>query len=100
MPLDSVCEPVAAFPKELNEDLAVGWPSVNSWTGNVCMEYVVDDARRQSLIRYAVFEKNSKFVNYDLGPEDIEDRCSIAGVDLTNAAEKELKDESGDSKTF
>jgi len=28
MPLDSVCEPVAASPKELNEDLTVGWPSV------------------------------------------------------------------------
>jgi hypothetical protein len=68
----------------------------NSWTGNVCMEYVVDDARQQSLIRYAVFEKNSKFVNYDLGQEDIEDRCSMAGTDLTNVAEKELKDESED----
>jgi hypothetical protein len=30
------------------------------------MEYVVDDARQQGLIRYAVFEKDSKFVNYDL----------------------------------
>ena len=58
------------------------------------MEYVVDDARQQSFIRYAVFEKNSKFVNYDLGQDDIEDRCSMAGVDLTNVAEKELKDES------
>ena len=66
----------------------------NSSTGNVCMEYVVDDARQQSLIRYAVFEKNSKFVNYDLDQDDIEDRCSMAGVDLTNVAEKELKDES------
>jgi hypothetical protein len=28
MPLDSVCEPVAALPKELNEDLTAGWPSV------------------------------------------------------------------------
>ena len=28
MPLDSVCEPVAAFPKELTGDLIVGWPSV------------------------------------------------------------------------
>jgi hypothetical protein len=62
----------------------------NSWTGNVCMEYVFDDARQQSLIRYAVFEKNSKFVNYDLGQEDIEDRCSMVGTDLTNIAEKEL----------
>jgi hypothetical protein len=57
--------------------------------GNVCMEYVVDDAREKSFIRYAVFEKNSKFVNYDLGQEEIEDRCSMAGVDLTNVAEKE-----------
>jgi hypothetical protein len=72
----------------------------NSWTGNVCMEYVVDDARQQSLIRYAVFEKNSKFVNYDLGQEDIEDRCSMGGTtDLTNVAEKELKDESEDGET-
>ena len=46
------------------------------------MEYVADDARQQSLIRYAVFEKDSKFVNYDLGQEDIEDRGSRAGVDL------------------
>jgi transcriptional regulator GlxA family with amidase domain len=45
------------------------------------MEYVVDDARGQSLISYAVFEKNSNFVNYDLGQEDIEDRCSMAGSD-------------------
>jgi hypothetical protein len=37
----------------------------------------------------AVFEKDSKFVNYDLGQEDIEDRCSMAGVDLTNVAERE-----------
>jgi hypothetical protein len=72
---------------------------MNAWHGNVCAEYVVDDARQQSLIRYAVFEKNSKFVNYDLGQEDIEDRCSIAGVDLTNVAEKELKDESEDRET-
>jgi hypothetical protein len=63
----------------------------NSWTGNVCMEYVVDDARQQSLIRYAVFEKNSKFVNYDLGQEDIEDRCSMVGTDLTNVAEKGIE---------
>jgi hypothetical protein len=28
---------------------------------------------------------------HDLGQEDIEDRCSIAGTDLTNVAEKELK---------
>jgi hypothetical protein len=58
------------------------------------MEYVVDDAREQSFIRYAVFETNSKFVNYDLAEEDIEDRCSMVGTDLTSAAEKELSDES------
>ena len=63
------------------------------------MEYVVDDARPQSLIRYTVFEKNSKFVNYHLGQEDIEDRCSMAGVDLTNVAEKELKDESENAES-
>jgi hypothetical protein len=66
----------------------------NSWTGNVCMEYLVDDAREQSSIRYAVFEKNSKFVNYDLDLEDIEERCNMAGTDLTKIAEKEPKDES------
>jgi hypothetical protein len=58
----------------------------NSWTGSVCMEYFVDDAREQSFIRYAVFEKDSKFVNYDLGQEDIEDRCNMLGTDLTNVA--------------
>ena len=45
---------------------------VNAWQGNVCMEYVVDDAREQSFIRYAVFEKDSKLVNYDFSEEDIE----------------------------
>ena len=64
----------------------------NSWNGNVCVEYVVDDARQQSFIRYAVFDRNSKFVNYDLDQEDIEGECSMLGVDLTNVAEKELKD--------
>jgi len=49
-------------------------------------------------IRYAVFEKDSKFVNYDLDQEDIEDRCSMAGADLTDVAEKELKDESEDAE--
>ena len=28
MPLDFVCEPVAAFAKELTRDLTVGWPGV------------------------------------------------------------------------
>jgi hypothetical protein len=28
MPLDSVCEPVAAFAKELTGDLTVEWPGV------------------------------------------------------------------------
>jgi hypothetical protein len=31
-----------------------------------------------------------------LDQEDIEDRCSMTGTDLTNVAEKELKDESED----
>ena len=57
----------------------------NAWSGNVCVEYVVDDAREQSFIRYAVFEKNSAFVNYDLDEEDIHGKCSIAGVDLTQS---------------
>jgi hypothetical protein len=35
---------------------------------------------------------------YDLGQEVIEDRCSMAGTDLTNIAEKELKDESEDAE--
>ena len=59
-----------------------------SWMGNACVEYVVDDAREQSL----TFEKGSKFLNYDLDQDDIEDRCSTTGVDLTNVAEKQLKD--------
>ena len=71
----------------------------NSWTGNVCMEYVVDDARQQSFIKYAVFEKKSKFVNYDLDQDDIEGRCSMAGNDLTKITEKELKDESENAET-
>ena len=65
---------------------------MNSWTGNVCTEYLVDEAREQRFIKYAVFEKDSRFLNYDLGQEDIEDRCSLAGVDLTNVAEEELID--------
>ena len=64
----------------------------NGWMGNVCMEYVVDDAREQSFIRYAVFEKNSKFVNYDLDPDDLESRCSMSGVDLTDVTNKKLAD--------
>lgn len=64
---------------------------MNSWMGNVCTEYLVDDAREQSLIKFAVFEKDSRFVNYDLDEDDIEERCSMAGIDLTNVAEKELK---------
>jgi hypothetical protein len=52
-----------------------------------------DDARQRGLIRYAVIEKGSKFVNYDLNQEDIEDRCSMTGTDLTNVAEKELGQE-------
>ena len=65
---------------------------MNSSVGNVCTEYVVDDARKQSFVKYAVFEKSSRFLNYDLDQDDIDDRCSTAGVDLTNVAEKELKD--------
>ena len=54
------------------------------------VQCVVDNARDQSFIKYAVFDKDSKFLNYDLDQESIEDRCSMAGVDLTNVAEKEL----------
>jgi hypothetical protein len=64
----------------------------NAWKGNVCMEYLVDDSREQSFTRFAVFEKDSKTVNYDLDQDDIEGRCSMTGVDLTNAADNELKD--------
>ena len=41
----------------------------NAWMGNVCVEYVADDAREQSFIRYAVLEKNSKVVEHDLYEE-------------------------------
>jgi hypothetical protein len=76
----------------LTPNQTLGIVYANAWSGNVCVEYVADDARQQSFIRYAVFEKNSKFVNYDLGQEDIENRCGLAGTtDLTNVAEKELK---------
>jgi hypothetical protein len=47
---------------------------MNASQRNVCMEYVVDDARAQSFIKYAVFEKDSKFVNNDLDQDDIERR--------------------------
>ena len=62
----------------------------NSWMGNVCMEYVVDDAREQSLIGYAVFDKNPRFVNYDLERDDLESRCSMSGIDLTDVANRRL----------
>ena len=51
--------------------------------GNVCMEYLTYDARELGEIRYTVFEKNAKFMNYDLAEGDIADRCSMTGVDLT-----------------
>ena len=38
-----------------------------------------------------VLEKNSNPVNYELD-EQYEGSCNMAGVDLTNVAEKELKD--------
>jgi hypothetical protein len=38
----------------------------------------LEDRATTAAIRYAVFERNSKFVNYDLGQEDIEGRCSMA----------------------
>jgi hypothetical protein len=55
------------------------------------MEYLVDDAREQSSIRYAVLERDSKSVNFDLDQEDVRGRCGMAGLDLTNIAEKELR---------
>jgi hypothetical protein len=59
----------------------------------VCLEYVVDDAREQSFIKFAVFEKDSKSeINYDMDQEELGDSCNGTGVDLTNVAEKELKD--------
>jgi hypothetical protein len=57
------------------------------------MEYLTYDARELGEIRYAVFEKDSKFVNYDLDREDVEGKCSMVGVGITMVAEKELKDE-------
>jgi hypothetical protein len=49
----------------------------------------------QSVIRYAVFEKNSKSeIGYDMDQEDLGDSCNMAGVDLTYVAEKELKADS------
>jgi len=71
-----------------NQDLKIVY--ANAWHGNICLEYVVEDAREQGSIRYGVFEKDSKFVNYDLDQEGIEDRCNLAGIDLTYVAEKEL----------
>lgn len=62
----------------------------NAWRGAICFEYVADDARTQPIIRYAIVEKDSKFVNYDLDLEDVAAACSLVGVDLTNVAEKEL----------
>jgi hypothetical protein len=62
------------------------------------MEYLVDDAREQSFTKFAVFEQDSKFVNYDLGEEDIENHCSMTGVDLTKIAEKELTAESEEAE--
>jgi hypothetical protein len=47
------------------------------------MEYLTYDARELGEIRYTVFEKNAKFMNYDLAEGDIADRCSMTGVDLT-----------------
>jgi hypothetical protein len=74
-----------------NQDLRIVF--ANAWQGNICLEYLVDDARKQSFIRYAVFEKDSKSeINYDMDQEDLGDSCNLAGVDLTNVAEKELKD--------
>jgi len=66
----------------------------NSWMGNICMEYVSQDAREQGSIRYAVLEKGSRTVNYDLDQDDLEGTCSMAGVDLTHDAENELEDQS------
>jgi hypothetical protein len=37
-----------------NQSFATAY--MNAWQGNICTEYVVDDAREQSFIRYAVFE--------------------------------------------
>ena len=48
--------------------------------------------RISRLREIGVPEDSSKFLNYDLDHDDIDDRCSTAGVDLTNVAEKELKD--------
>ena len=66
----------------------------NSWAGNTCLEYVTDDARQLSMIRFAVLEKDSQSINYDMDRDDLEGTCNMDGIDLTNVAERELKDES------
>jgi len=74
-----------------NQDLRIVF--ANAWHGNVCLEYVSQDAREQDSIRYAVFEKDSKSeIDYDMDQEDLGNLCNLAGVDLTNVAEEELKD--------
>jgi len=59
---------------------------------NLLLKSLGKGTKIHSLIRYAVLEKNSKSVNYDQDQGDLEDRCSMAGVDLTDVAEKELED--------
>ena len=43
----------------------------NSWHGNVCMEYLSSGARELGETRYAVLEKDSNLVNYDLDHETL-----------------------------
>jgi len=89
----AVCILLSIYVRTPSQDLKIVY--ANAWMGNVCMEYVGDDAREHSFIRYAVFEKDSKLeITYDLDREDIEDTCNVAGVNLTNIAEKEVKADS------
>jgi len=76
----------------LTENQTFRLVSANTWLGNVCFEYVSEDARHQPSISYAIFEKDSKAVEYGLDQSDLEDRCNDADIDLTRAAEKGAQD--------
>jgi hypothetical protein len=62
MPLDSVCEPVAAFPKELTGDLAVGWPSAGKPAGNIAR-----GVRCFPAGKYLIYYRNTRGVLVGLG---------------------------------
>jgi len=52
---------------------------MNAWQGNVCMEYVVDEARQQRSVRYDVFEKDDSSGDYpDELIDEVEARATIS----------------------